>query len=124
MEERKLVLDTMSNGTVIDYNYNNSSRLIETQTDEDTVSYYHGRYEGLYGEDQICLDYSEDTCLNRFSFLIPQWSIFKKEEHRTKINGVFGINRFGMPDKQLVQQLYDVGVFWSSTLQLDLNSAD
>lgn len=56
LERKVLLIDTLANGTAIDYQVLNSKDSIVHQDKPGTIFHAFGSYEGNYTEDNICLE--------------------------------------------------------------------
>ena len=97
LERMTLLIDTLANGTAIKYNYTESKDYKLTDDDEVTIVDALGKYEGKYGQDTVCLEEFQDTCIDEYPFVIADWNI-KKEDSDLKAEGVIGFNRYGIPE--------------------------
>ena len=98
LERRVLLIDTLANGTAIDYNSTNSKESVVHFDQPDTVSHAFGTFEGNYTEDTICMEHSQDTCVSGFPFMNVDWKDYKIDSG-VNMGGVIPFNRFGFPDQ-------------------------
>jgi len=69
LEKKSLMIDTLANGTAIDYEVGNSKDSYVYPDKLGRIEHVFGTYKGNYADDNLCLEHEENTCVDSFNFL-------------------------------------------------------
>ena len=75
LEKMTMLIDTLANGTAIDYNNTDSKDNKKTDEVEVTIVDALGKYMGSYGTDTVCLEEFQDTCIDEYPFVVANWNV-------------------------------------------------
>lgn len=76
IERMSMLIDTLANGTAIEYNYKDSKDYQAGDDDtEITIIDALGKYMGSYGTDTVCLEEALDTCIDEYPFVVAKWNV-------------------------------------------------
>jgi hypothetical protein len=121
-----LLIDTLANGTVIEYNAEESHRATIHDNWKQNVTLGNGGYlTGRVVTDGVCLDDDEDICIENFTFLNSKEETHTNmPEYSIDFTGVIPFNRYDFKknaNSRLVPMLDYEDIFTNSTMQMDLN---
>jgi len=117
MSRSLLLVDTMANGTFIDYTPNYRAMIHKDWASTCTLV-NGGSYSGDLTQDVMCLDDDEDICIENFSFYHITGNTNLKVS-KIDYKGVIPFNKYGSvlyPNQRLVNILDYEDIFSNSTM--------